>query len=193
MGHRIDAEGIHPSGETLSAVRDAPAPTNITELRSYLGMVNHYGRFLPNLATMLAPVAEERHQVVLEEDSTRGLQQDEEMLSSPQVMTHFDSSKPLVLTCDASPYGIGSVLAHVMEYGAEKPISYHSRSLSHAEKNYAQIDKEGLSVIVGLKKFHQYLWGHKFNIVTDHKLGLDCLEKRKPFHRCCRHGCSDGP
>ena len=49
---RTDAEGIHPSGETLSAVRDAPAPTNITELRSFLGMVNHYGRFLPNLATM---------------------------------------------------------------------------------------------------------------------------------------------
>ena len=97
-----------------------------------------------------------------------------EMLSSPQVMTHFDSSKPLVLTCDASPYGIGSVLAHVMEDGPEKPIAYHSRSFSHAEKNYAQIDKEGLSVIVGLKKFHQYLCGHKFTIVTDHKplLGL---------------------
>lgn len=94
-----------------------------------------------------------------------------EMLSSPQVMTHFGSSKPLVLT---SPYSTGSVLAHVMEDGAEKPIAYHSRSLSHAEKNYAQIDKEGLSVIVGLKKFHQYLWGHKFTIVTDHKplLGL---------------------
>ena len=52
LGHRIDAEGIHPSGEALSAVRDAPGPTNITELRSYLGMVNHYGRFLPNLAGM---------------------------------------------------------------------------------------------------------------------------------------------
>ena len=147
LGHRIDAEGIHPSGETLSSVRDAPAPTNITELRSYLGMLNHYGRFLPNLATMLAPM----HQLLKKDTKWywRKTQQEafnktKEMLSSP-LMTHFDSSKPLVLTCDASPYGIGSVLAHVMEDGAEKPIAYHSRSLSHAEKNYAQIDKEGLS------------------------------------------------
>ena len=131
--------------ETLSAVRDAPAPTNLTELRSYLGMVNNYGRFLPNLATMLAPM----HQL-LKKDTMwyrRKTQQEafnktKEMLNSPQVMTHFDSSKPLVLT---SPYGTGSVLAHVMEDGAEKPIAYHSRSLSHDEKNYAHIDKEGMS------------------------------------------------
>ena len=56
LGHRIDAEGIHPSGDALSTVRDVPAPTNVTELRSYFGMANHYGRFLPNLATMLAPM-----------------------------------------------------------------------------------------------------------------------------------------
>ena len=150
---------------------------NITELRLYLGMVNLYGNFLPNLATMLAPM----HQLLKKDTKWywRKTQQEafnktKEMLSSPQVMTHFDSSKPLLLTCDASPYGIGSVLAHVMEDGAEKTIAYHSRSLSHAEKNYTQIDKEGLSVIVGLKTFHQYLWGHKFAIVTDHKplLGL---------------------
>ena len=56
LGHRIDAEGIHSSGTTLSAIREAPAPTNLTELRSYLGMFNHYGRFLPNLTTILAPM-----------------------------------------------------------------------------------------------------------------------------------------
>ena len=95
------------------------------------------------------------------------------------MMTHFDSTKPLVLTCDASPYGVGSVMAHITEDGEEKPIAYHSRRLSPAEKNYAQIDKEGLAVIVGLAKFQKYLWGRPFLVVTDHR-PLLCLfgEKR---------------
>ena len=83
-------------------------------------------------------------------------------MSSPLAMTHFDSTKRLVLTCDASPYGVGSVLVHIVEDGEEKPIAFHSRCLSPADKNYAQIDKEGLAVIVGLAKFHKYLWGRPF-------------------------------
>ena len=172
LGHRIDAEGIHSSGTTLSAIREAPAPTNLTELRSYLGMVNHYGRFLPNLATVLAPM----HQLLRKDTKWywRKAQQEafdrtKEMLSSPQVVTHFDSSKALFLTCDASPCGNGSALARVMEDGTERPIACNSRSLSPAEINYAQIDKEGLAVIDGQKKFHQYLWGRNLTIVTDHK------------------------
>ena len=63
VGHWIDAEGTHSSGLILSAIRKAPPPTNITELRSYLGMVNHYGCFLPNLATVMAPM----HQLLRED------------------------------------------------------------------------------------------------------------------------------
>ena len=59
------------------------------------------------------------------------------------------------MTCDASPYGVRSVVAHVMEDGTEKPTAYHSRSVSQAEKNNTQIYKEGLAVIDGLTKFHQ--------------------------------------
>jgi len=162
LGHMVDAEGIHSSDTTLSTIHEAPAPTNISELRFYLGMVNHSGRFLPNLATVLAPT----HQLLRKDTKWywRKAQQEafditEEILSSPQVVTHFDLPKALILTCDASLYGIVSVLAHIMENGTEKPIAYHSRSLSPAEKNYTQIDKEGLPVISGLKKFRQYLSG----------------------------------
>ena len=185
LGHRIDALGIHPSGHALVAVRDAPAPVNVAELRSYLGMVNHYGRFVSNLSTVLAPL----HQLLRKETRWRwskaqqdAFAQTKEMLSTPQVMTHFDSSKPLVLTCDASPYGVGAVLAHAFDDRVERPIAYYSRSLSAGEKNYAQIDKEGLAVIAGLTKFHQYLWGRPFLIVTDHKplLGLFGEQKAVP-------------
>ena len=112
--------------------------------------------------------------MVLEEITTGAFYRTKEMLSSPQVVTHFDSFKALILTCDASPYGIGSVLAHVMDDSTEKPVAYYSGSLSPAEKNYTHINKEGLAGIDGLKTFHQYLWGDKFTIVIYHKplLGL---------------------
>src|SRR5690606_13747690 len=56
LGHRIDAEGLHPSSKNVDAILQAPAPTNVSELRSFLGLLSYYGKFLPNLSTLLAPV-----------------------------------------------------------------------------------------------------------------------------------------
>ncbi|KAI0231171.1 Thymidine phosphorylase [Lamellibrachia satsuma] len=98
LGHRINAEGIHHSAGVLSAVCAAPAPTNITTVRSHLAMVNHYGRFLPNLATMLAPMYQLPKKDVKwhrSKDQQHALNKTKEMLSSLRVATHVDSSKPL--------------------------------------------------------------------------------------------------
>ena len=182
-GHKIDTQGIHAFGDTLKAVQDAPAPTNVTELRSYLGMVNHYGRFLPDLATVLAPM----HQLLKKDAKWKWGQPQQEsfnctkqMLCSPEVVVHYSTNKPLVLICDASPYGVGAVLAHRMEDGSERPIAYHPRSSSDSEKNYAQIDHEALAIISGLTKFNQYIWGRPVTIVTDHKPLLGLLGPNKP-------------
>ena len=103
------------------------------------------------------------------------------MLCSPKLLVHYDPEKPMVLTCDASPYGIGGVLAHVMPDGSERPILYASRVLKPAERNYAQIEREGLSVIYCIKKLHQFLYGQKFTIVTDHKPLLGLIAEDKPL------------
>ena len=182
LGHKIDQEGIHALGDILKAVQDAPAPTNMSELRSYLGMVNHYGRFLHDVATTLAPLHD-----LLKKDAkwTWGPKQQEsfnhtkQMLCSPEVVVHYATSKPLLLICDASPYGVGAVLAHQMEDGSEHPIAYHSRSLAQSERNYAQIDREALAIISGPTKFHQYIWGRPVTIVTDHKPLLGLLGPNK--------------
>ena len=183
LGHKIDTQGIHAFGDTLKAVQDAPAPTNVTELRSYLGMVNHYGRFLPDLATVLATM----HQLLKKDAKWKWGQPQQEssnctrqMLCSPEVVVHYSTNKPLVLICDASLYSVGAVLAHRMEDGSERPIVYHSRSLSDSEKNYAQIDREALAIILGLTKFNQYIWGRLVTIVTDHKPLLGLLGPNKP-------------
>ena len=89
-------------------------------------------------------------------------------MSAP-LLTHFDPEKPLVLACDDSPYGVGAVLSHRMQDWSERPITYASRTLSSAERRYAQLDKEALSIVFGVKHFHQYLYGRKFTIMSDQK------------------------
>ena len=70
---------------------------------------------------------------------------------------------------------MGAVISHVFEDGSERPIAYASRTLSNAEKNYAQIDKEAFAFVLAVQKFHIYLYGWKFVLVTDHKLLVTLL------------------
>ena len=91
------------------------------------------------------------------------------LLSSARVLTYYDPNKPLLLSCDTSPYGVGAVLSHQLPDNSERPVAYASRTLSPAEVKYSQLDKEVLSIVYGVKNFHQYLYGRKFTILSDHK------------------------
>lgn len=95
---------------------------------------------------------------------------------------HYDERKDLLLTCDASPYGVGAVLSHLNSNGIDSPIAYYSRTLTSTERNYAQIDREALAIVAGVKKFHNYLYGRYFNIRTDHRplLGIIGNNKQTP-------------
>ena len=172
LGHRIDADGIHPTDEKLRAIVNAPAPKDVQELRSFLGFINYYGKFIPNAATILSTLNDLLRKDI-EWKWTAQCQTSfnlaKETLVSSKVLTHFDPSLPIRMAGDASAYGIGAVIAHVLPDGSERPIAFASRSLSSSEKNYAQVEKEALSLIFGVKRFHAYLYGRPFTLITDHK------------------------
>ena len=75
----------------------------------------------------------------------------------------------LTSACDASSHGIGAVTSYMLPNGEERPITDASRTLSKSEKNYAQIEKEALAIVSGIKRFHQFLYERQFCLITDHK------------------------
>ena len=172
LGHKIDATGLHAISEKLDAITQAPVPTNVTELRSFLGLLNYYRKFLPNLATLLQPLNEllqVHRKWKWSAECTTAFQKAKKLLTTSRVLVHYDPVLPIRMAADASAYGIGAVISHRLSNGEEKPIAFASRTLSSSERNYAQIEKEALALVFGVRKFHQYLYGRKFTMITDHR------------------------
>jgi hypothetical protein len=195
LGLKINEKGLHPVEEKVDAVRKAPVPSNVSELRSFLGMVQYYHSFLPNLATTLAPL----HKLLKKDvqwkwtsECHKAYDVCKQYLTSDTLLVHYDLNRKLRFACDASSYGLGAVLSHVMDDGQERPIAYASRSLSQTEKNYAQIEREALSIVFGVKTFHQFLYGRNFTLITDYKPLLAILGPDLQFPHLLLQECKGG-
>ncbi|CAG9137758.1 unnamed protein product [Plutella xylostella] len=156
LGYVIDASGLRTEATKIDAINNTPAPGNIAELRAFLGLINYYGKFV-------------KQKYEWSKECETAFKEIKKRLLNAPVLAHFDPELETVVTCDASPYGVSAVLAQRTREGAERPVLHASRTLSAAEKNYAQICREGLAVIFAVTKFHDYLYGRHFTLVTDCK------------------------
>lgn len=178
LGHRVDADGIWPLEEKIMAIKKSPAPTNKKELQAFLGMLGFYQPFLRDKATIAEPLHrlldKDRKWLWTKEHDDAAVKL-KELLSSDRLLTHYSLRRPVGLVADASPYGCGGVLFHIMEDGSERPVAFYSRTLSSAERNYSQLDRESVAIVSAVKKFHNYLYGRQFVIYNDHRPLLGIL------------------
>ncbi|XP_058827953.1 uncharacterized protein K02A2.6-like [Topomyia yanbarensis] len=181
-GFVIDKEGIRKMKKKIDAIQEMPRPRNREQVRAFVGLINYYGRFLKNLSSNIYPIINLlKDNVVFEwniecEKAFRWVKRE---IQSDRVLAHYDPKLPLVLATDASPYGVGAVLSHVYRDGMERPIQYASQTLNKSQQNYTQVDKEAYSIIFGVKKFYQYLYGRKFTLLTDNKPVSQILSPNK--------------
>lgn len=177
LGKVVDSRGVRLDTRTTDAILQMPAPIDKAQLRSFLGHISYVSKHIPDLRSARAPLdylIKPDIKFVWNVDHETAFQKCKTLAGNPALLTHFDPSKPIVLTTDASPYGIGACLSHKSVVIVNNktttrllPIAYASASLKDAQRNYAQIDREGLGVYWAINHFRQYLLCSDFELHTD--------------------------
>ena len=165
----LTENGVEPDEAKVKAINKMEAQTDKNGVGRLLGTVNYLGKFIPNLATLTKPIRELLKKEVEFQwsfEQQKAFQNIKDTLAMDEgpVLKFFDVSKPVTISCDASPTGLGAVL---LQHGY--PVAYASRSLTETESRYAQIQKELLAVQFSLDRFHQYVYEKEVIVESDHK------------------------
>lgn len=178
IGHIISSEGVRPDPKKIEAITKMPPPEHAEDKKGVerlLWTINYLAKFIPNMSRVTQPI-----RTLLRKDITFHWERPQEdafkdikkILSEALILTFFDVKKPVVVSVDASKFGLGAVILQ-----ENKPIAYASRALTDAETRYAQIEKELLAVTFGLERFNQYTYGVDIVVENDHKPLESILKK----------------
>lgn len=171
LGHTITKDGLKPNNDKIDAILKYPLPKTVTEIKSFLGLIGYYRKFIKDFSKITAPLTaclKKGKNIVLDEAYKKSFETCKELLTNAPLLQFPDFTKPFILTTDASNFAIGAVLSQGI-VGSDKPIAFASRKLSDTESRYSTIEKELLAVVWAVKYFRPYLYGRKFTIYTDHR------------------------
>ncbi|XP_003737424.1 uncharacterized protein K02A2.6-like [Galendromus occidentalis] len=171
LGHVVSSKGVKPLPDNVKAIENVPEPKNVSQLRSFLGMAGFYLKCVPRYAELVEPLKELlRKEVKFDwrERQRLAFRAVKGAIAEAAPLRVFDPALPLVLTTDASDYGLGAVLQQRVN-GKLEPLAYASCSLSETQRRYSTSDKEALACVWAIEKWHVYLWGRRFTLKTDHR------------------------
>ncbi|XP_062556963.1 uncharacterized protein K02A2.6-like [Armigeres subalbatus] len=191
LAHIVDENGLRPDQSKVEAIVKMPPPKDVTTLRSFLGAVNFYAKFVPEMHQLGRPLdalLKKDAKFVWNSECQKSFRCFKEVLQSNLLLTHYDPSLDIIVAADALQSGIGACLLHRFPYGSLKAVAHASRSLTPAEANYGQIEKKGLALVFAVTKFHRMLLGRKFTLQTDHQPLLRIFGQKKgiPVHTANR-------
>ncbi|XP_038121421.1 uncharacterized protein K02A2.6-like [Culex quinquefasciatus] len=172
LGFIVNNRGIRPDPSKTSTICRMPPPHDVSSLRSFLGAINFYGKFVRNMHDLRHPL-----DALLRKDAKwdwnescqESFEQFKNLLRSDLLLAHYNPELETIVAADASNYGVDACLMHRYDDGSIKVVCHASRTLTSAEQNYGQVEKEALALIFGVTKFHRFIWGRRFTLHTDHK------------------------
>ena len=188
LGHVLSQNGIKPNPDKVEAILSIPAPTKVKQLRSFLGMIGYYRKFIRNFAVIAKPLYDLTKKDVpynWSEECDSAFNELKQKMLSNDVLAFPNFKKPFILATDASITGVGACLSQEVN-GVLKPIGFAGRGLTSAERNYTTTEQECLAVIWAIQHFRVYLEGQAFELHTDHNALRYILTSRDPRGRIAR-------
>ncbi|KAL0882139.1 hypothetical protein ABMA27_000699 [Loxostege sticticalis] len=168
LGHTLTQEGLKPNEDKIKAIKKFPIPATQKEIKSFLGLVGYYRKFIPDFAKMTKPMTKclkKNAKVTHTPEFIDSFNKSKDILCNAPVLQYPDFEKPFILTTDASDVSIGAVLSQGT-VGTDRPIAYASRTLSQTEIKYSTIEKELLAIV----------WSTQSQVVRDDSNDIDVCD-----------------
>ncbi|GBG66528.1 hypothetical protein CBR_g63111 [Chara braunii] len=172
LGYVVTRGGLRPDSRKVAAVKDAPIPTSLTQVRAFLGLASYYRHFIKGFAAIARPLTNllQRDQPLnWDAEYEQAFATLKDALVTTPILIRLDPTKQFILITGWQPEAISSILAQKGYDGREHVIEYALRTVPDERRNDSAPQGECYTVVWGIQHFHSYLYGHKFLLVTDHE------------------------
>jgi len=171
LGHIISKNKVRPLSDNINAINDFPTPLTVKNVQQFLGKVNYYHKFIPNVPKLLNPLYQLLHKnskFIWTKECDQSFNTIKNFLISTPILAIYNPNEECILYTDASKVGLGAVLKQKQSDNKLHPIGYFSKKLLKYQNNYSITELECLAIIESIEYWHHYLYGKKFTVITDH-------------------------